>query len=432
MIRMNRENKQVEYKREFTQEIFKTVIAFANTAGGKIFIGIEDDGSVCGVLNPNEVILQMSNSIRDNIKPDVTLFSDCYNEEIDGKNVIVVKVEKGVSRPYYHAKKGIRPEGVYVRQASSTVPASDAAILQMIKDSYGEKYEENRSLIQALTFEATTKHFSAKNLGFSIEKMKTLNLISHDNLYNNLALLLSDQCTHTIKAAVFGEESELRFKDRNEFSGSLLKQLEDSFNFLNMYNSTKSVIKGLYRVDSRAYPETALREALINAIVHREYSSPTSIQISIFPDRVEIVSFGGLVKGIEEKDITTGLSIPRNKNLANVFYRLELIEAYGSGLSNIMKAYENNVVQPEIIVTPNTFKIVLPNTFSDTGREIETKEEIIAKLFSAKKYISRKDIQDQTKMSQATTIRFLRQLLDEGIIIQIDAGRNTRYKVNIK
>ena len=142
------ENKTTELKREYIDAIKNTVTAFANCDGGSIYIGINDDGSVCGVENVDSTMLRAASAIRDAIRPDVTMFTECRNETIDGKNVVVITVQRGTARPYYLAGKGIRPEGVYVRQGASTVPATESAILAMIKETSGDSYEAARSLQQ--------------------------------------------------------------------------------------------------------------------------------------------------------------------------------------------------------------------------------------------------------------------------------------------
>jgi ATP-dependent DNA helicase RecG len=199
-------------------------------------------------------MLQVSNSVRDSIKPDVTLFVGYRQDNIDGKTVIKVAVQRGTSCPYYLAGKGIRPEGVYVRQGASTVPATETAILRMIKETDGEKYEDVRSLNQTLTFSETENEFKKQSIPFGAAQQKTLGLMNVGGIYTNLGLLLSDQCVHTVKIAVFEGAIKAVFKDRREFTGSLLRQLNDIYEFIDRYNRNRSEIAGLYRTDKRDYP----------------------------------------------------------------------------------------------------------------------------------------------------------------------------------
>ena len=353
-----RESETVELKEVVVDDIKKEIIAFANCDGGKLYIGVRDDGTVIGLDNADSVSLQISNMVRDAIKPDITMFLHYETIVENGKNVVVVDIQRGTDRPYYLAKKGMRPEGVYVRQGYSSVPATDTAIRRMIKETDGDRFEAMRCLNQDLTFEATKKEFELRKTDFGPQQMRTLKLIDQDGLYSNLALLLSDQCVHTIKVAVFQGTDQTIFKDRREFTGSLMQQMNEVYDFIDFRNQTRATIEKLYRVDVRDYPEVAVREALLNLLVHRDYSFSASAFISIYEDRIEFVSIGGLMPGIDLEDVMVGISVCRNQDLANVFYRLHLIEAYGTGMGKIMKAYESMQVKPVIETTKNAFKII--------------------------------------------------------------------------
>lgn len=191
---MEREGRNIAYKRKYTDDISKAIIAFANTEGGEIRIGIHDDLSVAGITNPHEVLLKLTNMVQDAIRPDITMFLDYKTEIIEGQTIVVVQVQRGTACPYYLASKGIRPEGVYVRQGASSTPATKAEILHMLKEAAGGNYEDIRSLNQDLTFEFCQKEFELVNMKFDFEQMRSLSLIGTDGLYSNMALLLSDQC----------------------------------------------------------------------------------------------------------------------------------------------------------------------------------------------------------------------------------------------
>ena len=424
-------DKNTEFKREYVEDIKKTLVAFANTDGGNFYIGIDDDGNAVEVNNIDGVMLQVSNVIRDAIKPDLAMFCDITVETVQDKKVVKITVNRGTARPYYLAAKGIRPEGVYVRQGASSVPASESAILSMIRETAGDSYEEARSLIQELTFNEANIVFENKQIPFGDAQKRSLGLIGEDGTYTNLALLLSDQCTHTVKIAVFEGEQKTVFKDRREFYGSLLKQLNDAYQFIDQFNHTHAHTEGLYRVDKRAYPTEAIREALLNAIVHREYSFSASTLISIFDNRIEFVSIGGLARGISQSDILLGISIARNKKLADVFYRLHLIEAYGTGMPKIIEAYREYGLEPHIEISDNAFKITLPNTnaaVKETKVELtENEQGVLSVLKEGIK--SRPEIQKVLGFSQTTTIVAIAALLDKGLIIKVGNGNKTKYKL---
>lgn len=443
------ESETIELKTVVVDDIKKEIIAFANCDGGKLYIGVQDDGTVVGLNDPDGVALQISNMVRDAIKPDVTMFLHYETLEDDGKKVVVVDVQRGTDRPYYIAKKGMRPEGVYVRQGYSSVPATDTAIRRMIKETDGDRFEAMRSLNQELTFKTTKKEFQLREVEFGPQQMRTLRLIDNDGLYTNLALLLSDQGIHTIKVAVFQGTDQTIFKDRREFTGSLMQQMNEVYDFIDFRNQTRATIKRLHRIDVRDYPEIAVREALLNLLVHRDYSFSASALISIYTNRIEFVSIGGLMPGIDLEDIMVGISVCRNQNLANVFYRLQLIEAYGTGMGKIMKAYEGMEEKPTIETTKNAFKIILPNINAkyetngvsvpevepvaspeiEVGKTLSENEEKILEYARQNDSITRNEVMELLDVSASTALRLIRKLVKNNLLKQDGKARNTKYTI---
>lgn len=436
------ETETVELKSIVLDDIKKEIIAFANCNGGTVYVGVADDGTVLGVENADECALQISNMVRDAVKPDITLFIHYETLDCEGKAVVAVNIQRGTNRPYYLAKKGLRPEGVYVRQGYSSVPATDTAIRQMIKETDGDSFENMRSINQALTFEATKREFEKRNVAFGQPQMQTLKIVSADGVYTNLGLLLSEQCPHTIKAAVFEGTNQNVFKDRREFSGSLMQQLNEVYDYIDFHNQTHATFQKLLRIDTRDYPEVAVREALLNSLVHRDYSFRASTLISIYDDRIEFVSIGGLLPGLELDDLMMGVSVCRNPHLANVFYRLQLIEAYGTGMKKIMGAYADAPVQPKITTTNNAFKIILPNVnaipkVAEAPNEVEKaaalvsdpNEEKVLRFLTEHQAITRKEAQALLGVSQSTAGRILKAMVDSGQIKQLGGSRTTRYEL---
>ncbi len=429
------ESETVELKAIVVEDIKKEIIAFANCKGGKLYIGVRDDGTVLGLDDPDGASLQISNMVRDAIKPDLTMFLHYETLTVDGKKIVAVDIQQGTERPYYIAKKGLRPEGVYVRQGYSSVPATNTAIRRMIKETDGDHFEEMRSLEQDLTFEKAGKEFMDRNIKFGQAQMKTLGIMTQDGVYTNLGLLLSDQCVHTIKAAVFEGTNQNQFKDRKEFTGSLFQQMNDVYDFIDFRNQTHSTFDKLHRIDKRDYPEVAVREALLNLLVHREYSFRASTFISIYTDRIEFTSIGGLVSGVTLKDVMMGISVCRNAKLANVFYRLELIEAYGTGILKIMDAYEGTGMMPQIETSDNAFKIILPNLNAKTeqkesgnnGSRSSTEEEKVIALAKKRGFVTRKEVEILLGIGQTTCGRLLKQMTGNGLIVKEGKGKNTHY-----
>jgi len=428
------ESENVELKEIVVPDLVKEVVAFANTQEGIIYIGVKNDGEPVGVDNTDKVILQIKNMIRDSIKPDVTMFVRFDSFIENGKHIVSVSVQKGSDRPYYLASKGLKPSGVYVRNGTAADPSTDTAIRRMIKETDGDSFESMRSLEQQLTFQSAKEEFRRHSVEFGNRQMNSLGLINPDGIYTNIALLISDQCVHTVKAAVFQGTDQTEFKDRREFDGSLFKQMEDVYSYIEIHNQTHSTFDKLRRIDARDYPETALREALLNSLVHRDYSFSASTLISIYDDRIEFVSIGGLLSGISEKDIMLGLSVCRNPKLAALFYRLRLIEAYGTGMTKIMNAYKDKAKKPRIEVSDNAFKITLPNlnyhenhTESLQSEYADSTEATILAYIGKNEYITRAIAENLLGISPSTANRLLRELVKRNTLIITGTGRQTKY-----
>lgn len=419
------------------RKVKKEVIAFANTKGGTIYIGIEDDGKIVGVQEPSERICeQISSMIHDGIKPDVTMFVKITAERLENEEVVKIDVQRGTKRPYYLADKGFKPSGVYVRLGNTSVPATENYIRSMIIETEGTSYEQMRSMEQELTFQMADSEFKKRELPFEISQQKTLGIMDPDGIYTNLGFLLSDQCQHSIKAAVFKGKEKAEFLTRKEFSGSLFKQIEEAYSFIDLANHLRSTFEGLSRIDRRDYSEISIREALLNAVIHRDYSFGGSTLISIFEDRMEFVSLGGLAPGLEIDDIFEGISQSRNPRLSEVFYRLNYVEAYGTGIRKIQSECERNGVEAEFRVSNAAFRTILPNSNFSLQQDIYPKdadqntriEEEVFHYLRSHKTASRKEIQKAFDLRQTKSGLILKTLEDRGLIKKHGAGRKSAQK----
>ncbi len=437
---MHYESERIEYKSQMIDDIYKEVIAFANTDGGIIYIGIDDKGNLVGIDNVDETYTRLTNGIRDAIAPDVTMFVRYVLQE---NKVIQIEVGEGSYKPYYLKSKGMKPTGVYVRQGTSSVQASPDQIRRMIKDSDGDVFEEMRTVLQELSFGEAERAFKRYKVDFSEEKYIALGLRNiHDDQYTNLAMILSDQCQHTTKIAVFGDEANTTFKDAKEFGGSIFKQLEDSYAYLSLCNRTSATFKELERVEHPDYPEEALREALLNALVHRDYSYSGSIIINVNDSCIEFISIGGLLPGLSADDIRSGISQPRNRKLAEIFHRLRLIESYGTGIRKIYALYKDHIAQPRIEVTPNTFKLVLPNMntsakVAEATSAITEKTHVVMtpQMKTVIDYLSEygemsdEDLQELLNIKKTRAYLLARQMNEYGLIDIIGRGAGKRYRL---
>lgn len=301
-------------------------------------------------------------------------------------------------------------------------------------------FEEAISLIQDLSFIEAKKEFELREVEFGKNQMRSLMVSDKDGLYTNLGLLISNQCLHTIKVAAFEGLDQSVFKDCKEFCGSIFKQMNEVYDFIDFRNQKHSSINGLYRTDIRDYPEVALRESLMNLLVHRDYSFSASSIINIYEDRIEFISIGGLLTGVELDDVLNSLSICRNPKLANLFYRLELIESYGTGLNKIFNAYEGTNYRPRIIVTKNSFKVILPNLNYDGQDNLYqindnmfaytiNEEDAVLNYLKKHNKITRLETEHLLNTSSSTAYRLLRKMHENGLLIQCGRAKNIEYKL---
>lgn len=331
------------------------------------------------------------------------------------------------------------------RKGSSSQPMTDEGIREMIIENSGKFFESSRSFNQNLTFDMLAREMQIRNIEFNSLQMRTLKLIGEDGLYTNLAYLLSEQCKTTTKVALFQGTDKAVFRDRKEFTGSILKQLEEVYQYINLNNKTKATFSGLNRVDTRDYPEEGVREALLNSIVHRDYSFSGSNLINIYDDRMEFVSLGGLVPGLELGSIFLGVSQSRNPNLAAVFYRMRLIESYGTGIGKIQRMYNSIEKKPKFETAKGVFRVTLPNynehavvqkvaqwqvDLPNVQMLLEKQKEMIVAYALENGQVTRKEVEDLLEVGSTKAFRLLKELCDAGKLKAEGKGKLSRYVVN--
>ncbi len=427
------ENSSTEFKREYNEKVNHTLLAFLNTDGGTLYIGLSDDGSAYGIEGDIDLeARRVASSFRDSVSPDPSGFFHIEPETRDGKQVIKVVVDRGNSIPYCFSRYGLVPQGVYTRVASSTVMASREHIRQMIKDNGTGQFIIELSVEQDLTFEYAERLFAENEIRFGYQQKQSLGLIRPDDRYTNLALILSDQCPYTTKAAIFEGTNKGTFKDRKEFTGSVFKQIDETLGYLNTFNRIGATIEGAYRIDHPDYPSVAFREAYVNALIHRDYYIEGSILVSMFDDRVEFMSLGGVMPGVTHDLMLAGVSVTRNEKLAQVFYRLNIIEAFGTGIPRIYGSYANSPVSPEIPVIDGGFLIRLPNmnyraSQYGTNRKSKSQEDKLRTAFTDTCF----DKEEAAKilgLSASGAYKLLQRMKEKDLLSTEKSGKRLRYR----
>ena len=353
------EDEHTELKRELIDEIKSEIIAFLNSDGGIIYVGVEDDGSIIGINNQakDNIDLKLGSWIQEAFFPKPSgLIRYYYNED----SVLVIEVSKGTNKPYYLREKGPKPSGVYIRVDRSKRKANDDEILRMIMDSHNYSYEDDISDEQSLTFKAFKQSLEDNDINLTPRLMNTLGLKNKTGKYTNLAYLLSDQSEIVVKVAEY--DSEMNFKIKKSFKGSLVTILKDVEEQTERLNDLRVVIDGssFKRIETKSYPGASIREMVLNAICHANYFIRSNIKIEFFRDKVKITSPGGIFNA-SMNEIMNGVQTYRNPRLVHIFDKIGMIENFGTGIPRTIDSYKNYNVKPEFNATENFFFVTLPN-----------------------------------------------------------------------
>ncbi len=337
------ESNRIEFKRELTREldIEKEVVAFLNyREGGIIYIGVDDSGKPVGVKDIDSDMLTIKNRLRDNILPSPMGLFDVTAEHIEGVSVIRVFVSSGSEKPYYKKQYGLSPKGCFTRIGTAAEPMTQTQIEDMFSRRVRRSLKHIPSPRQDLTFRQLNIYYDSKHLTLNSNFAKSLELLTDDGRYNYVAYLLADENSTSIKVAKYAGKDRDELIENHEYGYcSLLKATDRVLDRLRVENTVKTVIGYPYRTDTPLWNERAVRELVINAIVHNDYFNEVPPKFELFSDRMEITSTGTLPDDMNQEDFFNGVSNPRNKELMRVFRDVELVESLGTGLQRVMKVY---------------------------------------------------------------------------------------------
>jgi len=342
------ENTTTEYKRELNADFEKEVCAFINTIGGQIFIGVEDNGDIYGVDNADKVSLAAQDRIKNNIFPSVVGLFGSEIKEKDGKKYIIITVAGGLEKPYYVRKYGMSPSGCYMRVGSQSIQMPQTIIDDLFARRVRNTLHNVVSPNQDLTFTQLKIFYEGKGYDISGNHfLKNLDLFTEDGKYNYAAYLMSDNNGTSIKVARFKGTEKFDILERNEYGRCcLIKSATNVLEKLNVVNATVVRVGGAARRrEIKLVDSDALREAVLNAIIHNDYINGSYPAFEIYEDRFEIISSGGLPIGLSEDEFFEGRSLPRNKELMRIFSDMDMCEQLGSGMKKILRKYPRDVFE---------------------------------------------------------------------------------------
>lgn len=340
----NTETNRIENKEQLNEDFEQEVIAFLNyKEGGIIYVGVRKDGQVVGIEDVDLTQLQIKDRIKNNIQPSTLGLFDVIVETIDDKDVIKVVISSGTEKPYYLRKKGRTPEGCYIRVGSSKERMTE----RMIDDMYARRIKNTLKEIdsprQNLTFNQLKIYYEEHGLKLNDNFLQNLDLLTSEGKYNYNAFLLADENTVSIKLVRYLGTNKLELLENLEFGNRcLITATQRILDRLDVENTTYAKIEYFGRKEQEKIDSKALKEAVINAIVHNDYSYGNSPIIELYSDRVEITSAGGLPQELSQEEFLEGVTAPRNKELIRVFKDVDLIENIGSGVLRILDAYDKS------------------------------------------------------------------------------------------
>ena len=416
-----RETRTLEFKETITNTFLKTVSAFSNYDGGIILFGVDDDGNIKGLPDVKQACLDIENKINDSITPQPDYTLEVQNND----QTIKLTVKSGLQKPYLYKSKA------YKRNDTATIEVDTLEFSRLVLDGKNIRFEELPCKDQELSFEIL--HRKLKEIvrieNFDKDTLKTLNLYDDVNGFNNAAGLLADKNHFPgIDIVKFGENISI-IQKRSTFENiSILEVYEKAIEVFRDYYQYE-VIQGADRKKMEKIPEAAFREAIANALIHRVWDVDSQIRVSMFDDRIEIVSPGGLPSGITEEEYLSGkLSVLRNRNLANVFYRLGFVEIFGMGITRIKQLYAEALIKPDFEVSENAIKIVLP--IFEKNADLTEDEIVVYKLLSKTMLKPISEVAPYVPFGKSKTTKLLKEMCQKGVITVEGKGKGTKYIIS--
>ena len=413
-----RETRILEFRETITNTFLKTVSAFSNYNGGTILFGVDDDGNIKGLSDAKQACLDIENKINDSITPQPNYTLEIQNND----QTIKLTVKSGLQKPYLYKSKA------YKRNDTATIEVDTLEFSRLVLDGKNISFEELPCKDQELSFEILQRKLK-ENIQiqtFNQDTLKTLNLYDNVNGFNNTAGILADKNHFPgIDIVKFGENISIIQKRATFENTSALDVYEKAIDVFRDYYQYE-VIQGVDRKMIEKIPEAAFREAIANALIHRVWDVNSHVRVSMFDDRIEIVSPGGLPAGITVEEYLSGkLSVLRNRNLANVFYRLGFVEIFGTGITRIKQLYAESLTKPDFEVSENTIKIVLP--VFETNVNLTEDEKVIYKFLSKTMLKPISEIAPYVPFGKSKTTQLLKEMGEKGVITIEGKGRGTKY-----
>ncbi len=436
------ESNNIEFKVEINDKLEKEVVGFLNTKGGHIYLGIDDNGNVVGFEDIDQAQLLAKDRIKDKIAPSPVGFFEIIPEEKEGKKIIHIVIAQGNEKPYYLKKYGMCPMGTFVRIGSSLSQLTEKQIFDLYSKRTRTSLTNIISPIKKLTFAQLKIYYEENWYEFNLNTYKQLNLVMENGEFNYLAYLVSDQNSLVINVGKFKGDDVVDLVELKSYSNqSLIKTTFEIAEYIENQNKTFTKIEAPKRIEEKLFDSVAMREAVINAVVHSDYTYENSPTFRIFDDRIEIISVGGLPEGIEHEEFLSGFMSPKNPQLMKIFRDLGLVEHMGTGIIRILKKYDKSIFH----FSTNFIKVSIPfnaqnkqNKKKVIKKEIKSEDNLIditnrqreiIDLINQFNKITQEEVANKLNVSRYTIMRELKSLEEKGFIERDGSNKTGCWKV---
>lgn len=441
------ETNRIEYKAQLTKDLDleKEVVAFLNyREGGLIYIGIDKAGKVMGVADADGDALKIKDRIKNNISPSAMGLFDVVAEEREGLEIIKIIVASGSEKPYFKKKYGMTEKGCFIRIGTAAEPMPQVMIDKLFASRTRNSIGKIKAHRQDLSFEQLRIYYEEKKKPLNKQFKKNLELLTEEGTLNYAGYLLADENNVSIKVAKYSGENRVDLIENNEYGYcSLIKATKSVLDKIDLENRTAATITSKERKEQRLWNAIALREAIINAFVHNDYTREIPPKFEIFADRIEITSAGSLPEGLSREEFFDGYSIPRNKELMRIYKDLEMVEQLGSGIPRILETYgkecfhfsENflRMVFPAVEkVTPQAtsqvelVKGLVKRLAKGLVKELSESQIKILNLIESNSHITKREMAERIGISTTAIDKHL-DTLKEKKVLERKGGRKKGY-----
>ena len=434
----NTETNRIENKEQLNEDFEQEVIAFLNyKEGGIIYVGIRKNGQVVGLQDVDLTQLQVKDRIKNNIQPSALGLFDVVVETIDNKEVIKVVISSGTEKPYYLRKKGRTPEGCYIRVGSSKERMTERMIDDMYSKRIKNTLKEIDSPRQELTFNQLKIYYEEHGLKLNDNFLQNLDLLTSEVKYNYNAFLLADENNVSIKLVKYLGTNKMDLVENQEYGyRCIITATQRILDRLDAENTVYAKIEYKGRKEVEMIDKAALKEAVINAVVHNDYSYGNSPIVELYSDRIEITSAGGLPQELSQEEFLEGVTAPRNKELIRVFKDVDLIENIGSGVLRILDAYDkscfkfmDHFLRVSFKYKENPFEYNQEGNQEKFSKQLNETQDKIISLIKQNPNITQKEMAKILKISREKVKYHIAVLKETNILTREGSTKKGTWKI---